>query len=31
MANKSLKELAKQIHETAINHGWWEKGNCPNL
>lgn len=25
MANKSLNELAKQIHETAINHGWWEK------
>jgi NTP pyrophosphatase (non-canonical NTP hydrolase) len=25
MAYKSLNELSQQIHETAINHGWWEE------
>lgn len=24
MATKSLNELAAEIHQNAVNHGWWE-------
>lgn len=25
MSNKSLNEWTKEIHQNAVDHGWWEK------
>ncbi len=25
----NINELAKEVHENAVNHGWWEKPPSP--